>query len=498
MSFTIIDNVLKNYSGMDEEVVIPEGVVEIGCAAFRDMLHAKAIRLPKTLKKIGSSVLSRGIFGRNYQLEKVIVPDLETWLNIDFDDESSNLLIVGKNLYVNDLLVTSVTIDNCEKIKKYAFANCQSLEKVVVAEGVKEIETAAFYHSSIKEISLPDSLEKFGGSSLYGCGVFSRCDKLKEIKIPRKIERLPADLFDCCSSLRSISLSNGLVAIEDMALNGLENLKELYIPDSVTKIERIGDLQSLENIRIPSDLDNTESLVLDLANYKNYNQYQSGLYVGNEFNPYLVFVKPTEDASFENFVFHPDTKYICGHAFVNLDQLVELALPSNVKKAFKNAFVGCKNLKTVRSDGDCAIEESCFDSCDNVCLEGGLLNKEFSVCLDESCDSFKKVESRYDIQLKYSYFSDCYNVHIASQSKYTLTDDREVQEVFRYNRDFKKEDILALLDLLRKSKCDQHSALRVRLIDEKEFVNVTVSDEIVNKIHSLTANNDRLKSCHRI
>ena len=59
--FEIIGGVLKHYRGSGIDVVVPEGVIEIGgsgnkeSAAFEHMTSIRSVRLPTTLKKIGNS-----------------------------------------------------------------------------------------------------------------------------------------------------------------------------------------------------------------------------------------------------------------------------------------------------------------------------------------------------------------------------------------------------------------------------------------------------------
>ena len=52
MDFEIENNVLKKYNGWDEDVIVPDGVTEIGRLAFSGCTSIKSVSLPNSLKKI--------------------------------------------------------------------------------------------------------------------------------------------------------------------------------------------------------------------------------------------------------------------------------------------------------------------------------------------------------------------------------------------------------------------------------------------------------------
>ncbi len=51
--FRIIDGVLKEYSGSEASVVIPEGVKEIGDGAFEGCTSLASVSIPEGVKEIG-------------------------------------------------------------------------------------------------------------------------------------------------------------------------------------------------------------------------------------------------------------------------------------------------------------------------------------------------------------------------------------------------------------------------------------------------------------
>lgn len=116
--FVIENGVLKRYVGKGGNVVIPDGVVEIGGYAFANL---------KTL------------------------PDGRRWIS-------------QNNIFSSVIMPASV-----EHIGAGAFAECTTLSKVVFSSGLKIIDDYAFERChSLGEIILPATLERIGKSAFFG------------------------------------------------------------------------------------------------------------------------------------------------------------------------------------------------------------------------------------------------------------------------------------------------------------------------------------------
>ena len=95
------------------------------------------------------------------------------------------------------------------------------------SQNVKEIGSFAFnYCTSLKEISLPKSLEKIGD------GAFIGCSSLNTIKIKNDKLEIGKLAFNDCPSIKTILVPNKL---------NCKNLLSIEAPDA--KIEFIDDLQ---------------------------------------------------------------------------------------------------------------------------------------------------------------------------------------------------------------------------------------------------------------
>jgi hypothetical protein len=127
--FIIEDNILVKYCGNASDVVIPQGVTEIGQGAFKEYSLIKHVNIPNTVTKIG-----KGSFCRCEGLVDVIIPD-------------------------------SVT-----HIGAYAFAGCKSLTNVELSDNLERIDFGAFkYCESLRFIEIPNSVKGLGNDVFFYC-----------------------------------------------------------------------------------------------------------------------------------------------------------------------------------------------------------------------------------------------------------------------------------------------------------------------------------------
>lgn len=105
----------------------------------------------------------------------------------------------------------------------------EQLEKVVIPEGITEIQNAAFeYCTSLIEVSLPYSLQKAQGSA------FRRCHSLTSMVIPGNLKIVPKD-FISGSPLTEFVISYGVEEITCDAFGGIQTA-EIVFPETVYHI----------------------------------------------------------------------------------------------------------------------------------------------------------------------------------------------------------------------------------------------------------------------
>ena len=546
--FIIEDGVLKKYVGSDRDIVIPEGVICIARETFVDALLAKSIRFPSTLRKVESHVLALHVYGYDYKLEKVIAPSLEVWLSIQFEDESSNFLAEARNLYFGDELVTEVTIPGSrQKVPAYSFTGCHSLKKVIVEEGVTALGEGCFSDTGIESISLPQSLTSLCKNNRYfsfSRSPFRFCERLQRIEIPPKVTEIPEDCFCRCKSLREITLPEGLKRIgrgafsscesleelilpstlEEIAISGLEHLKklvlpeglkklgqiracpeleELIIPDSVTKMDSIEGMDSLRRLRVPDDIEYEGRFQIgDLSPYTSrrgesdlpnleYSHYGNGLYVGNEKNPYVVFVS-VEDHEAETVTLHEKTHCIATYAFNGCPNLKTVTLPRSIAWIARDAFYDCPNLESVIPEDQDIRCEMIFSKCPKASIDLGLfLDRPLRLRFHYGNEAGSWDE---ETTLTFSdyYAQGHYAVQTRSRAHYVLADGMEVDEEYSSKRSMRFEEAFVLLEELLESKRTEGIPIVVTGFDGETERSVFVSDETFASLYKILGNDNRV------
>lgn len=143
-----------------KEIVIPEGVTEIGCYSFYDCDTLISITIPNSVKKIG-----RSAFVGCRALTSIEIPNNVTEIiSFTFYDCSA---------------LTSITIPNSvTEIGRCAFQGCSALTSIQIPNNVTSIRGMAFHNCrTLKSITIPNSLTKIGYRTLSGC------QNLKTIRI---------------------------------------------------------------------------------------------------------------------------------------------------------------------------------------------------------------------------------------------------------------------------------------------------------------------------
>ena len=284
---TLVNNGISNLNG-DLQVIIKDGVTNIGIAAFNGWTHLGNISIASSVVEIGSS----------------------------------------------------------------AFYNCSNLFELTIPEGVKNIDSKAFYKTGLIKVNLPSTLEKgqawfdsgrgtsfmFESYGDYMTSLFYNCDNLQQVNISNSdYKSKDGVVFDTNSRLvfypkgrieTEYSVPEGTVEIVSFAFKGANNLKKISIPESVNNINHIDNcainLAStiLSDLGVEEKTDISKNLVeIDVdANNKTYVS-ENG----------IVFTKDKT-----KLIWYPEGKTI-----------TEYIIPSMIKTIGTGAFSACNNIQII-------------------------------------------------------------------------------------------------------------------------------------------------------
>ena len=214
-------------------ITIPDSVTTIGELTFYNCDSLTSVTIPDSVTTIGGDA-----FNNCYSLNAVYITDLSAWCRIDFSNKESNPLTFAHNLYLNNELVTDLTIpSDITVIKDYAFFSGNSILNINLHNGITSVGVGAFVGCGIPGITIPDSITEIKDAAFTQCpylaefrGKFATEDGLALIVDGR------FHAFANGSGIAEYAIPEGVVAIGGCAFNKAYSLESVTIPSSVNQI----------------------------------------------------------------------------------------------------------------------------------------------------------------------------------------------------------------------------------------------------------------------
>ena len=131
--------------------------------------------------------------------------------------------------------------DSVTNIGWRAFADCPVLERIKFGAGVKSIRECAFFNcAALYEVEIPDSVTTIGnpvGSlNFLKSGVFSGCVSLRRVVLPKTLREIPENVFLGCAELEEVEIPKSVERIGAGAFYGCKRLSDVEIPKGVKEI----------------------------------------------------------------------------------------------------------------------------------------------------------------------------------------------------------------------------------------------------------------------
>ncbi|MBE6750417.1 MAG: leucine-rich repeat domain-containing protein [Ruminococcaceae bacterium] len=238
---------------------IPDSVKNICNKAFYGCRSLKSITIPDSVTSIGEGAFAGTVYYNLYYGE---------WLNsalyignhlIEADSGiTGNYQIkpgtktIADGAFCNSSSLKSITIpDSVTSIGASAFGFCDALESVIIGNSVTSIGNSAFeYCESLTSITIPDSVTSIGGSAFAWCG------PLKSVIIGNSVTSIEDNIFEGCYALESIIIGDSVTSIGNNTFEDCGVLESVIIGDSVTSIGdwAFAGCNSLTSITIPENV----------------------------------------------------------------------------------------------------------------------------------------------------------------------------------------------------------------------------------------------------
>ena len=207
------------------------------------------------------------------------------------------------------------------------------------------------YIGSDTEINIPNEIDGTKVTSI-GEWAFEHCTTLKSVTISNGIKNIGKVSFIDCYSLTSITISNSVTNIGENAFDSCTKLKNITIPSSVTSIgkETFFLCRSLKSITVDT-------------NNKNYSSQDGVLFNKNK----TELIQYPIGNSRTSYVIPNSVTNIGDRAFSSCTKLTYVNIPNSVTNIENCAFYECTNLTSITIPNSVtSIEYRAFEQCTSL------------------------------------------------------------------------------------------------------------------------------------
>lgn len=333
-----------------EEVEILGKATFIGAYVFRNCTSLKNIVLPTTCIQIGSYAF------QNSGLETIDLSKVTTMGTYTFQNCANLATAVLPNIAT----LANYTFQNCVSLKAveiqskttkigssatagYVFDGCTSLESVKFLGNVTHIYCGAFRDcTSLKNITIPESVIEFGDYAFFGSG-------LESMNISSKVAKIGKAAFNTCPSLATLTIDGAntvymvyenkavVEAATGTIISVLNVSGDYTLPEGASIAAYALRGITLDTLTLPDTL-------TTLPSYALYGLTATKVVLGSELSTLPTYV--FKDSNIGTVVLNAEEVVVSGNAFEN-STIQTIENSENIVSIASNAFKNCVNLETI-------------------------------------------------------------------------------------------------------------------------------------------------------
>lgn len=338
------------------EVVIKDGVTEIGNQTFQGCTGLTNVTIPDSVQKIGAWAfyLCGGL--KNVDIPANVEIGNSSFRQSGLEQVTVSGGSVGQYAFHRNVSLKKIDI-NCETIGDEAFSGCDYLTDITLGENVKTLGDKAFYTcDALERVEIPSTVTDIGEKTFYSCPA------LKEAII--RAGTVKAGTFYNCRALTTLIISDnatldasftvgntyakealetvkiGKGEIGNSAFSNCTNLTTVELGNGVTQIGKNAFIRcaQIPSITIGSGVTSIGSGAFNGCTALTKAVIQSGTIGEGAFNGCT---------SLANVTLGNGVTSIGRNAFLKCEALTSMNIGSSVRTIENYAFSGCTALEEV-------------------------------------------------------------------------------------------------------------------------------------------------------
>lgn len=312
------------------EVVIEDGVTEIGKDVFQGCVGLTKVTIPDSVKKIGtwSFYMCKGL--KNVDIPANMEIGDSSFRQSGLEQVTVSGGSVGNYAFHRSEDLKKITV-NCETIGEEAFSGCDYLTDITLGENVKTLGDKAFYTcDALERVEIPSTVTDIGEKTFYSCPA------LKEAII--RAGTVKAGTFYNCRALTTLIISdNATLDASFTAKNAYANgtLETVKIGRGEIGNSAFRNCTRLTTVELGDSVTSIGSGAFNGCTALTEAVIQSGTIGEGAFNGCT---------SLANVTLGNGVDEICKNAFLKCTALTSMDIGSSVKTIESYAFSGCSSL----------------------------------------------------------------------------------------------------------------------------------------------------------